>query len=156
MKRLAAALVSLALLAFAAPSFSQPTGAVQSINPLTRDLPAAITTFTAQGAATVNSADQSGFNVSRVTCVFRVASQSGTPSSVLTIQGKDTPSGQYYTLLVGAAVTTVSVNPYFVGAGIQTTANVSAALPIPRFWRVSTTVGGTTPSITGTIGCSVS
>lgn len=149
------AVVVLALLAFSTPSFSQPSGAVQTIAPLTRDLPV-LSTLTAQGAATVNSADQSGFNVSRITCVFRVASQSGTPSTVLTIQGKDTASGQYYTLLTGAAVTAVSVNPYFVGPGVQTTANVSAGLPIPRFWRTSAVVGGTTPSITGTIACSVS
>lgn len=137
-----------------APSFAQPAGAMQAVSPLTRDLPV-LSTFTAAGAGTVNSADQSGYNVSRITCVFRVASQSGTPSTVVTIQGKDSISGQYYTLLAGAAVTTVSVNPYFVGAGVVSTANVSAGLPLPRFWRTSATTGGGTPSITGTIGCSV-
>jgi hypothetical protein len=152
---LVAASLAAAALAFVAPaSYAQPSGAVQAINPLSRDLPV-LSTFTAAGAGTVNSSDQSGYNVSRITCVFRVASQSGTPSTVVTIQGKDSVSGQYYTLLAGAAVTTVSVNPYFVGAGVVSTANVSAGLPIPRFWRTSATTGGGTPSITGTIGCSV-
>lgn len=149
-----AALAVAAFASVAPSSYAQPAGALQAVNPLTRDLPV-LSTFTAAGAGTVNSADQSGYNVSRITCVFRVASQSGTPSTVVTIQGKDSISGQYYTLLAGAAVTTVSVNPYFVGAGVVSTANVSAGLPLPRFWRTSAVTGGGTPSITGTIGCSV-
>lgn len=155
MKRLAAFLISTALLAFALPALSQPSAAVQSINPLSRDLPAALVTLTAQGAGTVNSADQTGYNVSRITCVFRESVSGGTPSSTFAIQGKDAASGQYYTMLTSAAITTNSVNPIYAGAGVTTTANVSAGLPIPRVWRVTTTVGGTTPAVTATIGCSV-
>jgi hypothetical protein len=155
MKRLAAFLISTALLAFTATAFAQPSAAVQSISPLSRDLPAALVTLTAQGAGTVNSADQTGYNVSRVTCVFRESVSGGTPSSTFAIQGKDFVSGQYYTILTSAAITTNSVNPIYVGAGVSTAANVSSGVPIPRVWRVTTTVGGTTPAVTATIGCSV-
>lgn len=156
MKRLAAIFVSLAaLLAFSLPAFSQPSAAVQSINPLSRDLPAALVTLTAAGASTVNSSDQTGFNVSRITCVFRQSATGGTPSTTFAIQGKDFVSAQYYTILTSAAITANSVNPIYAGAGVATAANVGAGIPIPRIWRVTTTVGGTTPAVTATIGCSV-
>ncbi len=151
------AVVALAAAAafFAAPAAqAQPSGAFQAITPLSRDT-GTLVTLTAQGAGTVNSADQSGFNVSRVTCVFRETVSGGTPSSTFTIQGKDSATGQYYTILTSAAITSNSVNAIFAGAGVSTAANVSAGLPIPRTWRVSTTVGGTTPAVTATIGCSV-
>lgn len=146
---------ALALLLGPGIALSQPASAVQAQTPLTRDLTSLIT-LTAQGAATVSSADQSGFNVARITCVFRSASQTGTPSSTFKIQGKDATSGQYYDMLTSAAVTTSpTTNAIYMGAGVQTAANVSAGLPLPRVWRVSVTVGGTTPAVTGTVGCSV-
>lgn len=136
-------------------ALGQAAGAVQSITPMTRDL-GNIRTMTAQGAGTIVSSDQTGFNVSRVTCVFNSASQSGTPSSTFKIQNKDAASGLYYDLVTSAAITAANTpTPISTGAGVSTVTNVAAGLPVARTWRVSATVGGTTPSITGTIGCSV-
>lgn len=150
-----AALIAIPAALFA-PSVAQgqAAGQVQVISPLTRDI-GAIVTLTAQGAGTVNSADLSGFNVTRAICVLRVNSQSGTPSSTFSFQNKDAVSGQYYTTLTSAAVTTVSTNAISFGADLTPAANTVGSFPVARTWRVSITVGGTTPSITGTIGCSL-
>lgn len=150
------AVAAFAVAAFAsAPSFAQPAGSIQAQTPLTRETPASILTLTAAGAGTTNSADQSGYNASRVSCVFRQSASGGTPSTTFAIQGKDSVSGQYYTILTSAAITGNSVNPIYVGAGLATTANVSAAVPISRFWRVTATVAGTSPVVTATVGCSI-
>lgn len=63
----------------------------------------------------------------------------GTGSVTLTIQGKDVASGKYYTLLVGAAVTTISTNVYTVFPGAPATANVSANDMLPPNWRILVT-----------------
>lgn len=155
MKKLSAVFVTVAIaLALAAPAFSQPSGQVQSISPLTRDT-GSIKTLTAQGAATVTTADQNGFNVSRVVCVFRQSTHTGTPATTFKIQNKDAASGQYYDLVTSANISGVSVNFLSAGAGLPTTTNVSTGVPIAKTWRVSATVGGTTPAVTATIGCSV-
>lgn len=135
---------------------AQSSGQLQVVGPLTRDL-GAIRTFTAQGAATVTSSDQNGFNVSRVTCVFNQASHTGSPSTTFSIQNKDAASGGYVTLITSAAITAdTTPGAIHAGAGVATTANIGAGVPIAKTWRVSATVGGSaTPVVTGTIGCSV-
>lgn len=151
----------LAVTAFVAiPAPAQiSSGALQSIYPLTRDT-AALSTFTARTAATVNSADQSGFNVTRVICAFNQSSYTGAPSTTFSIQNKDAASGKYYTLVTSAAITSATTLnvpiPLAVGGSVISSANLSAGIPIARTWRVSTTVAGTsTPTIWGTVGCSV-
>lgn len=158
MKRIFGALAAVAIAALAAvagPSFAQPAGSFQAITPLTRSL-GSIRALTGAVAGTYNSADQSGYNVARVTCVLNHASKVGTPSNTWEIQGKDAASGLYYTLIGSAATTnTATANPLSVGSGVTTTANASAGLPVPATWRVQSVITGTT-SFTGTIGCSVS
>lgn len=151
---LAIALIAGAVALSTREAVAQSAGQVQMIAPLTRDI-GAIVTLTAAGAGTTNSLDQSGFNVTRIVCVFRQSATGGTPSSTFAIQNKDAASGQYYTLLTSAAITANSVNPIYVGADLPNVANVSQGLPIARTWRVTTTVGGTTPAVTATIGCSL-
>ena len=73
-------------------------------------------------------------------------------SFTLTIQGKDETSGKYYTLLAGAAVSTVSTNVYTVYPGAPVTANVSANSPLPRTWRVIATYNSGT-DLTFSVGC---
>jgi hypothetical protein len=63
----------------------------------------------------------------------------GTGSVTATIQGVDQASGQTYTLLAGAAVTTNSTNVYTVYPGAPATANVSANSPVPQYWQVTVT-----------------
>lgn len=142
----------LALVASAA--IAQPSGAVQAQTPMTRDL-GAIQTFTAALAGTVASADQNGFNVSRITCVLNQSAEVGSMSTVFKIQNKDAASGAYYDLVTSSATTVnATPNPISAGAGLATTSNVSAGLPIARTWRTTATLVGTT-SMSGTIGCTV-
>lgn len=119
--------------------------------PSNSDLGALITN-TAQAAATVNSPDQSGGDVTSVICVFnQTANTAG--STVISIQNKDVASGLYYTLVSSAAVTTANNTPSAIaaGRGVQASANVSSSLPIATTWRVQEVAGGT--STTGTVGC---
>lgn len=159
MKKTLTKLIATAVLALASLNvYSQSSGAVQVIGPLTRD-PGAIQTHTARAAGTTNSSDQSGFNVSRVACVFNLSSYTGDPSVTFKIQNKDAASGLYYTLVTSAAITSATgVNaPVAIsaGAGVATTANVGAGIPVARNWRTQTVVGGAdTPIVTGTVGCS--
>lgn len=63
----------------------------------------------------------------------------GTGSVTLTIQGYDPTSGKYYTLLAGAAVTTISTNVYKVFPGAPVAANVSANDCLPHDFRILVT-----------------
>jgi hypothetical protein len=154
-KLLAVAVIAAAA-GLGANAFGQASGAFQSIAPLTRDL-GSIKTMTAQGAATITSADQSGFNVTRIICVFNQASHTGSPSSTFKIQNKDAASGNYYDLVTSSAITSdATATPLAAGGDITTSANLAAGIPIAAKWRVSATIGGSsTPVVTGTIGCSV-
>jgi hypothetical protein len=115
----------------------------------------ALITLTAQGAGTVNSADQTNLDDRGVNCIFNQSSHGGTPSSTFSIQIKDGASGQYVTIITSGAITTDNAPAALsVYAGGATTANVSDGRPLSRTWRLTTTVGGTTPSVTATIGCS--
>lgn len=110
--------------------------------------------ITAAGATTSQTgADQTNREGRCVTVILDMTTV-GTGSVTLTIQGKDAASGKYYTLLAGAAVTTNSTNPYWVCPGAATTANVSAALPLPRTWRVITTANNANAT-TYKVGASV-
>ncbi len=159
MKKLFAVLSAVAALALATPlAFAQPSGQVQSISPLTRDL-GSLKTMTGQGAATVTTADQNGFNVSRIVCVYRTSTFTGSPATTFKIQNKDAASSQYYDLVTSVSLTgtgQTTATAIAAGAGLPTTNNVSAGMPIAKTWRVSATIGGiSTPTVTGTIGCSV-
>lgn len=156
--RILVAAVALALAASSA-SAQIASGAVQVIAPMTRDL-GAVQTHTARTAGTTYSSDQSGFNVSRIVCVFNQSSYTGNPSTTFSIQNKDAASGNYYTLVTSAAITSATgLNTpvtLAAGAGVNASANAASNLPIARNWRTSTTVAGSsTPTVWGTVGCSV-
>lgn len=63
----------------------------------------------------------------------------GTGSVTVTIEGKDTASGKYYTLLTGAAVTTNSTNRYRVGPTLAASANAIAQDYLPPVFRITVT-----------------
>lgn len=63
----------------------------------------------------------------------------GTGSVTTTIQGKDPVSGQYFTILVGAAQITVSTKVLTVYPGITVSNNVSAADVLTRSFRILAT-----------------
>lgn len=119
------------------------------------DTAALITVSAANPSATQNSSDQTNYNGRGVIVVFRMSSIGSNTGLTLTIQGKDAASGQYYTLLSGAAVTTNSTNVYTVYPGAPATANVSANSPLPRTWRVQVTTSDTTHAVSYTVGASV-
>lgn len=103
-----------------------------------------------------NSVDQNNAQGRGVVVGVNITAITGTsPTLTVTIQGKDTASGEYYTLLASAALTAVGFTELTVYPGAAVTANVSASLPLPQTWRVSYAVGGTTPAVTATIGACV-
>lgn len=71
----------------------------------------------------------------------------GTGNVTLTIEGKDELSGEYYTILAGAAVSTNSTNVYKVFPGAPATANVSANDLIPLNWRVTVTANNANEAV---------
>jgi hypothetical protein len=75
----------------------------------------------------------------------------GTGSVTLSVQGKDRASGQYYTLLTGAAVVTNVTNRYTVYPGIPVVANVTAADALPELWRIQV-VANNANATTYTVG----
>lgn len=103
--------------------------------------------------ATTNSGDQVNYNGRGLHVIVDVT-VAGTGSITITIQGKDPVSGQYYTILAGAAITTISTNIYKVYPGLPATANVSANDILPRTWRVLVTANNAN-TITYSVGASM-
>lgn len=112
----------------------------------------AVITHTAASAG-VNGGDLANTSHRGVKVVVDVTAISGTaPTLVVTIQGKDNASGKYYTLLASASLTATGTVVLTVYPGIGVTANVSASDVLPKTYRVITTIGGTGPSVTATVG----
>ena len=118
------------------------------------DANSAVVTLTAQGAGTVNSADQLNVNGRGVVLGINTTVDAAGAYTVA-IQGKDIVSGQYYTIpgaitgtIAATGFTTLSVYP-----GIVAAANAAVSWPLPRTWRVQVVV--TTGPITATIGSSI-
>jgi hypothetical protein len=115
----------------------------------------ALVTLTA-AAAGGNSADQVNFNGRGLQLFINVTAISGTtPSLTVTIQGKDTASGAYYTILAGVAITAVGVQRLTVYPGLTNTVNAMQSDLLPRTFRILYVIAGTTPAVTATIGASV-
>lgn len=77
---------------------------------------------------------------------------SGTsPTLTVNLEGKDEFSGKYYTFLQSAALTAVGVTVLRVYPGLTAAANLTANDVLPGMYRVRTTIGGTSPSVTATI-----
>lgn len=89
--------------------------------------------------ATTSSADLYNVDGLGVLVILDVTAITATPSLTVSVQGKDPASGKYVTLFTGAAVTTVSTNTYVVYPGVTETANVDAAVPVPRTFRITVT-----------------
>lgn len=113
-----------------------------------------VVNITAAGAGTVNTNDLQNVNATGLTVVVDITAITGTsPTLTVTIQGKDVASGKYYTILAGAALTATGTTVMRIYPGItQTNTNVLASLTVPEWFRISYTIGGTTPAVTATIG----
>ena len=117
---------------------------------------AALVTLTAAGAGTTVSADQTNLVGRGVKVVVDITAITGTtPTLTVKIQGKDAASGKYYDILSSAALSTVSTVVLEVYPGIANAANATQGLTLPKTWRATCTVGGTTPAVTATVGASV-
>lgn len=107
-------------------------------------------------SASGNSADIDNPLGNGIRLTLNIGAITGSGASiVVTLQGKDPTSGQYYTILASAAKTATGVTALTVFPAAPATANVSANDFLPRTFRVSWTIAGTTPAITATIGASV-
>lgn len=115
----------------------------------TQDLGAVLTGTAA--VATITGADLANGSFKGIKVVLDATAVVGVGSFTLSIQGKDAASGKYYTILAGAAVTTVSTNVYTVFPGAPATANVSANDQLPKTFRVVATYNSGT-SLTFTVG----
>lgn len=111
----------------------------------------ALITLAAQGAGTVNGADQSNPSCRGVKVVVDISAQGGTPTTTVKIQGKDKASGKYFDLLTSAALGAVATTVLTLYPGVTTAANVAVSDVLPDTWRVIATVAGSTPSVTATI-----
>lgn len=112
-------------------------------------------TLLASAARTTNttSSDQTNYNGRGVVVTLDcTASSSG--SVTITIQGKDSVSGNYYTILAGTAVTTTSTNVYRVFPGLTASPNAVANDVLPRTWRISVAANNGN-NITYSVGASV-
>jgi hypothetical protein len=108
-------------------------------------LASAARTTTQTGADITNYQGNSGLIV-----VLDVTS-AGTGSITLSIEGKDSASGKYYTILSGSAVTTNSTNRYRVGPTLAAAANSVAQDYLPRVFRIVVTANNAN-SITYSVG----
>lgn len=107
-----------------------------------------------------NSADLSNTDWRGVNVVVNVTAITGTtPTLTVTIQGKDPVSGQYYNLATNASAinaTGTFVFSVYPGGPTSTTSPLfSTASPLPRTWRISYAIGGTTPAVTATMSASL-
>jgi len=75
-------------------------------------------------------------------------------SIIPTIQGKDSISGKYYTILVGAAIVATGTTVYRIYPGIVAVANLSISDILPSIFRVTMTHADT-KAVTYSIGVSL-
>lgn len=106
----------------------------------------------ASGARTTTqtTADRNNVGCRGVHVILDVTS-AGTGSITLDIQGKDSISGKYYSILTGAAVTTNVTNVYKVYPGMTAVANSVANDVIPRTFRIVITANNAN-TITYSVG----
>lgn len=102
--------------------------------------------------ATSQTADQTNRNWRGLVCVIDVTAIAATPSVVFTIQGKDSVSSKYFTILASAAIVGTGTTVLRVYPGLTAAANVTANDVLPRTWRIDATHADA-DSITYSVGC---
>lgn len=106
----------------------------------------------AAAAASLNGLDMENMSGIGAQIVIDVTAITGTtPSVVVTVEGKDPVSGKYYTILASASITTVSTTVLRIFPGATAAANLAANDVLPRTFRVTSTIAGTTPAVTATV-----
>lgn len=111
-------------------------------------------------AGTVTSAVQQNLANRGVVCGMIQSAVSGSPSTTFSIQGYDAANLSWQTLATSSTFTTSTTNYYsiwlqpgLVAADVPSN-GVGKSLHLPRAWRVSQTIAGTSgPAISGKIDC---
>ncbi len=104
-------------------------------------------------AASSNSGDLDNLAGSAVAFVIDITAITGTtPTATFTVEGKDPISGKYYTILASAALAATGTTVLRVFPGATAAANLSANDFVPKVFRVSCAIAGTTPAVTATVG----
>lgn len=106
----------------------------------------------AAAAATYLSPDLTNQFGHSVKCLVSITKLGASATLTVTIQGKDTASGRYYTLLASTALNSVSDTVLTVGPGLTAATNTIVNDVLPATWNVKAVVG--TAAVTATIGCS--
>jgi len=88
--------------------------------------------------ATVSSADFTNSFGTGIKVILDVTAVS-TSDVKVSIEGKDSASGKYYTILQSASVTTISTNVYRVYPGFTAAANSVATDFVPKIFRITMT-----------------
>jgi len=101
--------------------------------------------------AAISSAEVSAEEVLSSEFVFDISLDPASASITLTIEGKDPLSGNWYTILAGAAKAAVGTTVMRVGPSIIAAANVAANAILPAKFRVSVAVADT-DSMTYSVG----
>lgn len=111
----------------------------------------------AAAAAGVSSPDQTNAFYAGVQIGVNITSGTGTsPTLQVFIEGKDSASGAYYTLLASVAIAaTAGFTLLTLYPGLAAAASLVANQVLPRVWRVRTVIGGTSPAVSATIGASL-
>jgi hypothetical protein len=116
----------------------------------------AIVTLSAATTQTTTTSNQTNFNGRGLNLVINITAISGTsPTLTVTLQGVDTASSAVYTILVSAALTATGTTVLSVYPGLTAAANTVANAILPRTFNIKYVIGGTSPSVTATIGASV-
>ena len=116
---------------------------------------AALLTYTAAAAGGAPGADQTNSNARGVKLVIDITALTGvSPTLLITLQGKDAASGKYYSIGNTGNLSAVATTTFDVYPGLAAGAT-SANSTLPRVWRVTGTISGTTPTVTATVGASL-
>lgn len=115
----------------------------------------AIITHNAASAGVIG-ADRNATQFKGVLLFIHISAISGTsPTLTVTIEGKAQASGQYYTVLQSAALSAVGLTVLRIYPGLTAAANLVANDILPASYRITTAIGGTTPSVSATISALV-
>lgn len=149
------ALASLLLAVAMLPAPAQTPSVVNP--PYNVDLGVQITN-TVRTAGTVTTSQLDNLAYKGVVCTFVQTAASGSPSTTFSIQGYDAATASYLTYVTSSAITDTTVTAAAVYPGLLATAVPSGVTAInmhlPRKWRISQTIGGSSgPATTSKIGC---
>lgn len=116
-------------------------GNTQNTTPWLVNSPSSDIAVFASGAHTVTQTqvNQTNNTARGIKVVLDMTDVTSGPSVTLEINGYDVASGKSYTILSGAAVTTVSTNVYTIYPGLAAVTNSVADDVLPHTWQITVT-----------------